>query len=126
LFVRSFPRARAVDACLIHCTGFGEAFPRYQQTDRKRGLNRQHRDNIASDIKYADLVQSTPYMRLTLRNIGQRHGDLLLSYQLLARKRAAAYEPGGREFESLRARQIIQIVSCMPVTLSDPARYSKG
>jgi len=25
-----------------------------------------------SDIKYADLDQSTPYVRLTLRNIGQR------------------------------------------------------
>jgi len=35
------------------------------------------------------------------------------------------YEPGGREFESLRARQIIQIVSCTPIAPSDiPGRYS--
>jgi hypothetical protein len=41
--------------------------------------------------------------------------------------RVPGYEPGGREFESLRARQIIQIVSHMPVLLSDiPARYSIG
>jgi hypothetical protein len=32
-------------------------------------------------------------------------GSFLLGYQLLASKRDAAYEPGGREFESLRARQ---------------------
>ena len=31
----------------------------------------QHTEN-PSDIKYADLDQSTPYVRLTLRNIGQR------------------------------------------------------
>jgi hypothetical protein len=33
---------------------------------------RFHHTGNASDIKYADLDQSTPYMRLTLRNIGQR------------------------------------------------------
>ena len=34
--------------------------------------------------------------------------NFLLSYQLLVCKRNTGYEPGGREFESLRARQIIQ------------------
>jgi hypothetical protein len=35
-------------------------------------------------------------------------GDFLSSYQLLVRKRDAGYEPGGREFESLRARRTLE------------------
>ena len=76
--------------------------------------------------------------------------QILSIYYVLSSNLDAAYEPGGREFESLRARQIIQvhsgdmgtyvpgrngllpmcpkahqIVSHMPVPLSDiPARYS--
>jgi hypothetical protein len=62
----------------------------------------------ASDIKYADLDQSTHYSRLTLKYIGQFYAifSLYISSEL-----NAAYEPGGQEFESLRARQMIQIVS---------------
>src|SRR5476651_1177101 len=56
------------------------------------------------------LETATPYMRLTLRNIGQRQEifSCLISY-LYAN---AVYEPGGREFESLRARQIIRGYNC--------------
>ena len=41
----------------------------------------QHTENL-SDIKYADLDQSTPYSRLTLRIIGQRQEifSCLISY----------------------------------------------
>jgi hypothetical protein len=53
------------------------------------------------------------------------HQHFAFSAPVAQLDRVPGYEPGGREFESLRARQIIQIVSCTPIALSDiPARYS--
>jgi hypothetical protein len=40
----------------------------------------------ASDIKYADLDQSTPYSRLTLKYIGQFYAKFFLYIRYLAAK----------------------------------------
>jgi hypothetical protein len=61
----------------------------------------------ASDIKYADLDQSTPLHAPNPEKYRTTPGDFFLSYQSLVCKRDAGYEPGGREFESLRARQFL-------------------
>src|ERR1700722_19008424 len=47
------------------------------------------------------------------------HHSISYSAPVAQLDRVPGYEPGGREFESLRARQIIQIVGCMPVPLPD-------
>jgi len=82
----------------------------------------------ASDIKYADLDQSTPYMRLTLRNIGQRHVIFSCPINYL---RANAMQPTNQGVGSsnLSGRQIIQLhartaVRYLSQVLYSPARIS--
>ena len=62
----------------------------------------------ASDIKYADLDQSTPLHAPNPEKYRTTPGDFFLSYQSLVCKRDAGYEPGSREFESLRGRGFLK------------------
>jgi hypothetical protein len=61
----------------------------------------QRTENV-SDIKYADLDEISPLQPPNAEKYRTALHDLLLSYQLLVRRRNAAYEPGGRGFESLK------------------------
>ena len=54
-----------------------------------------------------DLDQSAAYVQVTGNNIQHRGLYFRLELQGFARESTTLYEPGGREFESLRARQLI-------------------
>src|SRR5208337_2330319 len=58
------------------------------------------------NIVWPRLGQSAAYVQVTGNNIQQRELYFRLELRGFARESTTLYEPGGREFESLRARQI--------------------
>ena len=52
-------------------------------------------------------------MQATANNIQHRESYFRLELRGLARESTTLYEPGGREFESLRARQLIKNLSAV-------------
>ncbi len=75
------------------------------------------------NIACGDLGQSAAYVQVTGNNIQHRELYFRLELRGLARESTTLYEPGGREFESLRAHQFIKNLS---LASEGPLSYIPG